>query len=157
MTNWLGRGCVGRGTRGKKDAEKNGWSASVTTFSRHVWLTIRKSLMSVIFPPAILGPEMAAPILWVPGSFVFFLQENLHAHKIPRFRAGVLGFIGEGGGWKCQFYFLVNLILIKLVRISGFSSLFLAIAAFSATFCQRVLQTLRSLRKERKTQKSSLI
>ena len=27
--------------------------------------------MSVIFPPAILGPEMAAPILWAPGIFVF--------------------------------------------------------------------------------------
>ena len=28
-----------------------------------------KSLMPVIFPPAVLGPEMAAPILWAPGFF----------------------------------------------------------------------------------------
>ena len=28
-----------------------------------------------------------------------------HAHKIPPFRGGVLGFFRRGG-WKCQFYFL---------------------------------------------------
>ena len=28
------------------------------------------------FPPAILGPEMAAPILWAPCIFWFFLLEN---------------------------------------------------------------------------------
>ena len=28
------------------------------------------------FPPAILVPEMAAPILWAPGIFWLFLQEN---------------------------------------------------------------------------------
>ena len=39
---------------------------------------------------------MAAPILWAPGNFGFFLQENLHAHKIPRFRGGV--FLGLGWG-----------------------------------------------------------
>ena len=38
--------------------------------------------MSVIFPPAILGPEMAAPILWAPGVLWFFLLENPFAHKI---------------------------------------------------------------------------
>ena len=50
----------------------------------------------------------------------------------------------------------VNLSLIKLVRISGFSSLFSAIAVFFALW-QNVLKILRSLGKERKTQKSSLI
>ena len=59
--------------------------------------------MSVIFPPAILGPEMAAPILWAPGNFWFFLLENPHADKIPHFR-GELVFVWKGG-WKCQFYF----------------------------------------------------
>ena len=54
--------------------------------------------MSIKFPPAILGPEMAAPILWAPGIFAFFLQENPHAHKIPPFRGGVVGFFGRGGG-----------------------------------------------------------
>ena len=31
---------------------------------------------SVFCPPAILGPEMAVPILWAPGIFWFFLLEN---------------------------------------------------------------------------------
>ena len=49
----------------------------------------QKSLTSVIFPPVILGPEMAAPMLWAPDSFWCFLLENPHDHKIPRFRGGV--------------------------------------------------------------------
>ena len=48
----------------------------------------RKILMSAIFLPAILGPEMAAPISWAPGIFWFFLLENPHAHKIPPCRRG---------------------------------------------------------------------
>ena len=59
---------------------------------------IRKSVMSIKFPPAIPGPEMAAPILWAPGFFSVFLLENAHAHKIPPFRAGgVLWFLRRGG------------------------------------------------------------
>ena len=61
--------------------------------------------MSIKFPPSILGPEMAAPILWAPGIFGFFLLENPHAHKIPPFTGGVLGFFRRGG-WKCQFFFM---------------------------------------------------
>ena len=54
--------------------------------------------MSVKFLSAILGPEMAAPILWAPRISVFFLQENLHVHKIPRFGGeGILGLGGWGG------------------------------------------------------------
>ena len=53
--------------------------------------------MSIKFPPAILGLEIAAPILWAPGIFWFFLQENPHAPKIPPFRGGVLGFFKRGG------------------------------------------------------------
>ena len=41
---------------------------------------------------------MAASILWAPGIFAFFLQENLHAHKIPRFMEGYLVFFGGWGG-----------------------------------------------------------
>ena len=59
--------------------------------------------MSIKLPPAILGPEMAVPILWAPGIFWFFLLENPHAHKIPPFRGG--GGVLRRGGWKCQFYF----------------------------------------------------
>ena len=53
------------------------------------------SLRPIIFLPAILGPEMAAPILWVPGIFWFFLLEKPHTHKIPRFRGGS-GILGRG-------------------------------------------------------------
>ena len=74
-----------------------------------LWLgppVIRKSVMSIKVLPAILGLEMAAPILWAPGIFWFFLLDNPRAHKIPPFRGGgVLGFLGRGGGWKCEFYF----------------------------------------------------
>ena len=51
--------------------------------------------MSVIFQPTILGPEMAAPILWAPGIFWFFLLEN---HKFLLL-AGVVVSVGnlEGG------------------------------------------------------------
>ena len=41
-----------------------------------------------IFVRNFLVPEMAAPILWAPGKIAFFLQQNLHVHKIPRFRGG---------------------------------------------------------------------
>ena len=56
----------------------------------------QKSLMSVIFPAVILGPEMAAPILCAPGIFWFFLLETPHAQKIPRFR-GVSWVFWRGG------------------------------------------------------------
>ena len=65
---------------------------------------VRKSVMPINFPPAILGLEMTAPILWAPGIFWFFLQENPHAHKIPAFR-GVLGFFRRGGG-SANFIFM---------------------------------------------------
>ena len=29
-----------------------------------------------------------ANFIWAPGKIAFFLQENRHAHKIPRFRGG---------------------------------------------------------------------
>ena len=44
--------------------------------------TFRKRLvMFVFYLPAILEPEMAAPTLWAPKIFWFFLQETIHAHK----------------------------------------------------------------------------
>ena len=45
---------------------------------------------------------MAAPILWVPGQIAFFLQEHLHAHKIPRFRGGVILPRGPGEASWCR-------------------------------------------------------
>ena len=61
---------------------------ALRTFPIFVKPPFRKSPMSVNFPPAILGLEMAAPILWAPGIFWFFLLEKPHAHEIPRFRGG---------------------------------------------------------------------
>ena len=58
---------------------------------------IRKILLvSVNFVSAILGPEMAAPILRAPGISVFFLQENLHAKKFLVLGGG-FWFLGGGG------------------------------------------------------------
>ena len=62
--------------------------------------------MSIKFPPVILGPEMAAPILWAPGIFWFFLLENPHAHKIPPFRGGGFWVFLEGGGGSANFIFM---------------------------------------------------
>ena len=51
------------------------------------------------FWPTILGPEKAAPLLWAHGKIAFFsAKENLHAHKIPRFREGVFWVLGGRGG-----------------------------------------------------------
>ena len=61
-----------------------------------------KIRVSVNFLPAILGPEMAAPILWAPGEKKVLSAGESHVHKIPRFR-GHFGFFLGGG--KCRFYF----------------------------------------------------
>ena len=53
-----------------------------------------------------MGPQLAAPILLAPAFLLFFLLENPHAHKIPRFRGGgLLGFFGTGGG-SANFIFM---------------------------------------------------
>ena len=45
------------------------------------------------------------PILWAPGIVPFFLQENLHVHKIPGLRGG--GILGRfGGGGSADFIFM---------------------------------------------------
>ena len=58
--------------------------------------------MSVIYPPATLGPEMAGPILWAPGIVWFFLLETPMSIKF--LLLGGFAFSCRGG-WKCQFYF----------------------------------------------------
>ena len=61
---------------------------------------IRKILLvSVKFVSAILGPEMAAPILWTPGKMRSFCRKT-HVHKIPRFWGGFVG----GGSADFIFY-----------------------------------------------------
>ena len=65
-------------------------------------LKLRRILVSAKFVSAILGPEMAAPIVWTPRISAFFLQENLHSHKIPLFLGGV--FWVWGGGVPILFF-----------------------------------------------------
>ena len=61
--------------------------------------------MSVIFPPVILGPEMAAPIVWAPGIFWFFLLENpVPVKSLVLEGGGVVGFL-EGGGVEAPILF----------------------------------------------------
>ena len=64
--------------------------------------------MSVKFVSAILGPEMAAPILWTPGKMRSFCRKT-HVHKIPRLGGG-----GWGGGEVPIFFFMGARIFLKL-------------------------------------------
>ena len=59
--------------------------------------------MSVVFLPVILGPEMAAPILWAPGIFWLVLMENPHAHQIPPFGGGGVWVLWKGGSGSANF------------------------------------------------------
>ena len=82
----------------KNGVKKGEFHANFTLLGR----SAEKSSCPTNFLPAILGLEMAAPILWAPRISGFFLQENLHVHTIPRFGGG--GNLGLGGG-KYRFYF----------------------------------------------------
>ena len=59
--------------------------------------------MSVNFLSAILGAEMAAPVLWTPGKMRPFCRKN-NVHKIPRFRGG--GYFGFFLGGEVPILFL---------------------------------------------------
>ena len=63
----------------------------------------RKILVSVKFVSAILGPEMAVPILWAPGKMRSFCRKT-YVHKILVLRGGGVFWVWGGGG-KCRFYF----------------------------------------------------
>ena len=75
--------------------------------------------MSVIFPPTILGPEMAAPILWAPGIFGSFCW------KTPNRGGGVLGFCRRGGGGSANFIFMGAGIFLKSYILRELGSYFL--------------------------------
>ena len=64
---------------------------------------LRKTLVSIKLLSAILGPEMAAPILWTPGKNAFFLQEKPMSIKFLVLGGGYFGFWGGRG--ECRFYF----------------------------------------------------
>ena len=57
-------------------------------------------LVSVKFVSAILGPEMAAPILWAPGKNAFFLQDKPMSIKFLVLGGGILGFGGGGADFS---------------------------------------------------------
>ena len=63
----------------------------------------RKILVSVKFVSAILGPEMAAPILWTHGKMPFFCRKTSMSIKILVLGGG--GSIWVFGGGECRFYF----------------------------------------------------
>ena len=71
--------------------------------------------MSVIFPPGILGAEMAAPLLRASGIFALSAGKPSRPIKIPRFRGGYFGRMG-GGGRKCQFFCMGARILLTLTQ-----------------------------------------
>ena len=71
----------------------------------------RQILVSVKFVSAILGPEIAAPILWTPGKMRPFCRKPC-VHKIPRFGGGgYFGFLGGGG--SADFIFMGARIFLK--------------------------------------------
>ena len=63
---------------------------------------------------------MAAPILWTSGKNAFFLQENLHVHKIPRLGGGILGLGGGGGEVPILFLWARGFFLIETFHSSKF-------------------------------------
>ena len=87
-------------------------------------LNFRKSLVSVKFLSAILGPEMAAPIFIGASNFCVLSAGTLHVHKIPRFR----GVFWVWGG-SADFIFMGAGIFLRIARYfvwcspSGFGAL----------------------------------
>ena len=77
-------------------------------------LSQRKILLVSVkfFVSAILGPEMAAPILRAPGKMRSFCRRNLHVHKIPRFWGG--GVFWVRGGGSVDFILMGEGIFLKL-------------------------------------------
>ena len=65
---------------------------------------VRKILVSIKYLSAILGPEMAAPIIWGPGKMRSFCRKTLHVHKIPRFGGGVFWAFGGGSADFINFH-----------------------------------------------------
>ena len=61
--------------------------------------------MSVTFPPATLGPEVAAPILWALTFVGSFWWKTAMPIKLLVLEGGGLVCFLEGGR-KCQFYFM---------------------------------------------------
>ena len=54
----------------------SGSNIATQTQLRNITTRVRKSVVSIKSPPAMLGPEMAAPILWAPGIFGSFCRKT---------------------------------------------------------------------------------
>ena len=77
---------------------------------------IRQVLVSVKFLSAVLGPEMAAPILWTPRISAFFLQEKTSMSiQFLAFLGGGFCVLGGGGG-SADFIFMGALGFADLLR-----------------------------------------
>ena len=81
----------------------------------------RKILVSVKFVSAILGPGMAAPILWTPGKNALFLQEKAMSIKFLVLGGG--GVFSVLGGGECRFYFygrgdFSDFLIVKMLLIA---------------------------------------
>ena len=80
---------------------------------------------------------MAAPILWAPGIFVFFLQENLHAHKIPRLGGWGVFWVRGGGEGIADIIFMGVRIFLSLQIASFLRRVFHA--CFYASFLPQTI------------------
>ena len=79
---------------------------------------------------------MAAPIWWAPRISVFFLQENLHVHKILRLGGGILGLFLWARGFSE--FLLCRLWVIGCFRIRSLIGRILRLIAVWYTFLWRV-------------------
>ena len=68
--------------------------------TRRIPVNSQKNLVSVKCLSAILGPEMAAPILWAPGKCVLSAGKTSMSIKFLLL-GGSFGFLGR----ECRFYF----------------------------------------------------
>ena len=95
--------------------------ASVSKTHRHaVYQCLKRSLwhfgkipVSTKFVSAILGPEMAAPILWTPGKNAFFLQEKPMSIKYLVLGGGGILVFFLGGGGSANFSFMGARIFLR--------------------------------------------
>ena len=88
-------------------------------------VVFRKILVSVKFLSAILGPEMAAPILWTRGKMRSFCRKKALSIKFRVLGGG--GILGFGGGGSADFIFMgagIFLMFAILTRKCSFALFF---------------------------------
>ena len=83
---------------------KSSWSNSHRKLLNGGGTKFRKILVSIKSVSAILGPGMAAPILWTPGKMPSFCRKTC-VRKILVLRGGGILGLGGGGG-SADFIFM---------------------------------------------------